>query len=340
MQADIKYISIPLQKEIHQYEIIANSDNSFILKDKESYDKLLNSIKIYLQKELPTSSTLSENLEKIEETHDKEDQEFIELENIEKSIDKADQELIEQASDKTSFKKAKNPRKKNRKKSKLVDVTNNENQKEKTESTQNTQSTIESHNPWIRVNQQNGVYYGQVKGKEKHGEGKLIKKIGGYEEIWEGQWKNDELHGKAYFKSNQEEYTGHFSQGLYNGYGEIEYASGATYKGEFCQGKFHGFGEYIDEQFWYKGGFRMGTKHGKGEFKNEKGDFYNGKFLQGKKHGFGEMKYINGMSYKGDWEDDVRQGIGETVYKGGRKLAGKWAEDMFVGDFVEEGLVI
>ena len=59
-----------------------------------------------------------------------------------------------------------------------------------------------------------------------------------------GSWINGHVHGKGTYKDPKTfEYDGHWRNGLFNGWGEIEdFDDGMKYKGQFKENKRHGLG--------------------------------------------------------------------------------------------------
>lgn len=166
-----------------------------------------------------------------------------------------------------------------------------------------------------------------------------------------GEGLTDE-EGRTYVINQEDEegniYTGFVKDGLYDGFGKIEYTTGTIYTGIFKDGQWNGTGYinwdsgciYIGEtqeslmwgigyMLWtmgdyYVGEWSKGNPNGWGmkgymvdatAEKNEaRYNYYFGTMKNNYKIGFGMMRYYFGDFYIGDWAADCRQGQGEVYW--------------------------
>ena len=138
-----------------------------------------------------------------------------------------------------------------------------------------------------------------------------------------------------------------------NGYGTIQFSSGARYEGSFLGGKYNGYGIYS----WptgeiYAGQWKNDKRHGEGtrylpngeygtcvyqddELKSgfanwtyTNGDIYYGVLSSDfSRVGYGEYSFTSGGNYKGSWKNNVREGLGTMTYTNGDVYVGEWSDD-------------
>ena len=99
----------------------------------------------------------------------------------------------------------------------------------------------------------------KVKGvRLRHGKGKYTDGA----ECYEGDWKNDALHGTdcVVTLAGGAEYQGNMQSHMYHGVGRYVWSDGATYEGGWADNKMHGEGTYTgpDGVKW-TGTFRNGS---------------------------------------------------------------------------------
>lgn len=114
-----------------------------------------------------------------------------------------------------------------------------------------------------------------------------------------------------YSEDNSTVYSGEWSLGLREGYGQMKYSSGNTYEGEWCLDKKCGRGV-------------MNWRHSD--------ELYTGDWMDDHPHGFGEHIWggrdhkIAGKQvcniYRGDWHYGARQGQGTFFYANGSQYSG------------------
>ena len=118
-------------------------------------------------------------------------------------------------------------------------------------------------------------------------------------------------------------YTGQFQDGMYHGWGRMEWHSGDTYEGEWQFGVRTGVGimTWADEAV-YSGDFVNGTYHGRGCLQMTDGSVYTGSFVNGQFTGYGQKTWPDGSMYIGDFVNGTYHGRGclqrtdGTVYSG------------------------
>ncbi|MBC9249247.1 peptidase C13 [Pseudomonas alcaligenes] len=116
-------------------------------------------------------------------------------------------------------------------------------------------------------------------------------------------------------------YAGGFKDGLQEGRGEWHSADGSHYAGEFHQGLFadHGKLTYSDGS-WYEGQFKLGRMDGEGHLQ-QNGLEYRGEFRKDRYHGQGTLKWGDGSSYQGHFvrgepDGEGMRSDGEQRYSG------------------------
>jgi hypothetical protein len=113
--------------------------------------------------------------------------------------------------------------------------------------------------------------------------------------------------------SKGNKYIGEFRDGIFNGYGTLDYIGGDKYLGEFKDGNFNGQGTYA---------FADGGKY-VGEFKDDKF------------HGQGTITFKDGHKYIGDHKDNKRDGQGVYSRPDGSSALGEWKNNLPNGRFIE-----
>ena len=123
--------------------------------------------------------------------------------------------------------------------------------------------------------------------------------------MYEGAFTNGDFNGKGNIQwIDGDRYIGDFINGQRTGKGTYKFTSGTTHKGDFLKNEFTGSGviEYGDGSL-YKGEVLEGLEHGFGKLIYANGDIYEGQFDEGYMHGKGKMVYANGDIYDGLWKD-------------------------------------
>src|SRR5690606_13006668 len=138
--------------------------------------------------------------------------------------------------------------------------------------------------------------------------GKIIYSNG---DIYEGEFKNNLIHGRGIFKwDNGDIYEGDFKRGKKDGKGEFLWINGDSYRGDFKDDKREGIGVFKSRlnNIEYSGEFKDNKFHGKGKFK-QNDSFYYGSFANGVRHGYG---------YSFDLKNDI---VYKEKYENGRLLS-------------------
>ncbi|CAK60192.1 unnamed protein product (macronuclear) [Paramecium tetraurelia] len=145
-------------------------------------------------------------------------------------------------------------------------------------------------------------------------------------------------------------YSGQWSRGMQNGYGQMMKSDRTYFEGTWAQGQFLMGGilfsngdffvsKQIDFQYQigtatngekvfkngitYDGEVQYGIPHGKGQEKHENEIIYVGNYLDGKKHGQGSLHYQDGSSYEGEHQHGLVTGKGTFRYSDGTYYSGQ-----------------
>lgn len=142
------------------------------------------------------------------------------------------------------------------------------------------------------------------------------------------------LNGRGLLRwTNGDEYTGNFSNGLFDGQGRYTSPDLYTHVGEYRNGRAHGFGvvTYVTGDK-YEGDFVNGDIEGEGTWKSDDGSLYSGMLRRGGvRHGKGEFSLPNGDEYRGEFKDGMMHGVGRYTTADGDIYEGDFVEDSFTG---------
>lgn len=146
-------------------------------------------------------------------------------------------------------------------------------------------------------------------------------------EDFEAAREMNQFTGVGELRSGDAVYSGMLVDGVYHGWGQLQWPDGSQYAGEWVQGDFHGEGVYR----WasgstYAGSFVEGARTGFGAYRWANGDRYVGDFINGKRHGRGAYFWTTGGIYVGDHTDSLRTGQGVSIAADGT---------VYTGDFVD-----
>lgn len=113
-------------------------------------------------------------------------------------------------------------------------------------------------------------------------------------------------------RENLVSYDGEWHQGIWHGYGSLQFQSRDCYVGEFRNGSREGTGTYLwNDGSQYEGRFEQDARTGKGCFTWADGNFYKGDFVSGKREGLGQYTFVkSGDMYSGHWKDGHYYGFG------------------------------
>ncbi|WP_206668774.1 MORN repeat-containing protein [Lacisediminimonas profundi] len=116
-------------------------------------------------------------------------------------------------------------------------------------------------------------YKGELLNGKRHGRGTMMfDHPDGGQELYVGEWRDDQKHGQAVLQVRDYTYSGQFENGVRQGKGAETFADGTTFEGEFVNGKRHGFGM----------------------MRYANGVVHEGNWAEGQFHGFGLRAYANG----------------------------------------------
>ena len=111
-------------------------------------------------------------------------------------------------------------------------------------------------------------------------------KMGNNGDTYEGEWKNDVVHGQGtYTFANGEKYVGNFKDGKRHGQGTYTFASGEKYVGNYKDGKRHGQGtNTFASGDKYVGNYKDDLRHGQGTYtwsdgRRETGFYMNNEYI-------------------------------------------------------------
>jgi hypothetical protein len=92
-----------------------------------------------------------------------------------------------------------------------------------------------------------------------------------------------------------------------HGYGEFQFASGASYQG-----------------MW-----REDNRHGQGKYRLMNGEIYEGEYKNDMREGEGSYLFRSGARYEGSWRKHLKNGLGKLYSPHGNQLVydGDWVED-------------
>ena len=153
-------------------------------------------------------------------------------------------------------------------------------------------------------------FMGEIQNGKRQGKGKILFPDGGY---YEGEFKDDNYHGKGTLLVKEYKYTGEFEEGKKKGKGKIEYfnPSKKIYEGSFIDDVQCGYGKELSEDgTYYEGFFANGKKDNKGKLILPNGNVYTGEFNDDVIEGNGEFKWSALKYYKGEWKDNCIDGFG------------------------------
>ena len=137
--------------------------------------------------------------------------------------------------------------------------------------------------------------------------------------------------------SKIEYFTGTLKNGLYEGYGVLQFKNDERYEGHFHKGEYHGEGEWIaaansrNPGSSYKGTWNMGKRDGEG-VDIQGCQVISGRFLNDKPHGYAEVILPNGDQYVGFFEHGKKEGQGAYTFKSGRIDKGLYKNNRFLGE--------
>jgi len=215
--------------------------------------------------------------------------------------------------------------------------------------TSNTTTSL-NENQTKTIEYSDGVFWGQVVGDKREGQGTFYYYEG---HLYEGNYSNDLKNGfGTFYFSNGDRYEGNWVNDKRNGQGTYFFNNGDRFVGTFADGKktengtysysvdkkgcvsgdcTNGFGKKIFTNAVYEGNFKNGKENGQGKMIWPNKTYYEGSWQDGQKHGKGKQFWYYGDSYDGDWVNGKRTGNG--IYVWGR---GKSEGNKYEGAFYED----
>ena len=147
----------------------------------------------------------------------------------------------------------------------------------------------------------------------------------------------------AYNQEDRLSYNGDWSEGLFQGQGELLYYGGKI-TGQFSGGNLNGEGKAVFKDYTYTGNFKNGTPEGKGKIVTPDYD-YNGDVVFWSPNGYGKKVFKKQFQddgndglifnqlpyYLGNFKDGLMSGKGTLHYRNGDSLNGNWNNDLFTG---------
>ena len=162
------------------------------------------------------------------------------------------------------------------------------------------------HGMGVRTGADGSKEEGQFARGGLHGAGERKDAFGN---VWRGSFADGKQEGEGSCEVEGAKYVGSFSNGLYDGTGEMRYPDGTSYSGGWAKGKAEGSGrrDYLDSSK-YDGMWLDGKRHGKGVlFKPAPLHDVDGKSLK---------------EYDGEWFEDEMVGEAHLTYYSGETYEG------------------
>ena len=162
---------------------------------------------------------------------------------------------------------------------------------------------------------------------------------------YSGLWTDGKQHGRGTCTwPDGKTYIGLFRKGFFQGKGKLcvphmidnERRRMEIYEGQFEEGLFHGFGvlNYANEDH-YEGEWYKGQRQGHGKFvitRDNQYSMYIGEWSNGKRNGFGVENATDAeKSYHGMWKDDIREGQGFTITTGDLYCSCRFKDNVLAG---------
>lgn len=150
--------------------------------------------------------------------------------------------------------------------------------------------------------------------------------------IYQGDLKDGQLHGQGKLTwANGDYYEGQFADGLFSGQGVLVSTNGLRFEGEFKAGRFHGKGKLETDNFSYEGEFVADRMEGHGKLIHGEME-YEGAFVNDKRQGKGRQRFPNKDRYEGDFANDSPNGQGVFRLASGGVYKGSVKDGRFHGE--------
>lgn len=176
----------------------------------------------------------------------------------------------------------------------------------------------------------NVTYRGETKDGVPCGYGRYVSDIDSL--TYEGMWADGEYCGYGTRQHQDTTYYGMFANGMPEGEGVMHYPDGSRYSGGWTAGKRQGYGELTDATGReYAGEWRADSLF-HGECRDGAGR-YRGSFNRRMEaHGTGEFVKSDGHYYAGEWNEGLRNGFGFAVAPHEVLKCGVWKNGAFKGE--------
>lgn len=169
-------------------------------------------------------------------------------------------------------------------------------------------------------------YVGEIENWLRHGAGKLTTVCSrtGFTSVYEGNWANNNLHGK-----------GTKTRTHPNGTDVVE-----SFEGDWVNGQRHGAGKStsvnnLGMTIVQEGNWANGNLHGHAKItttrQNGNVDTFEGEHVNGEKHGKGTGTFHNGDRFVGEYRNNRRDGQGTYTMADGTSITGLWVNGRRVG---------
>lgn len=151
----------------------------------------------------------------------------------------------------------------------------------------------------------------------------------GGSEIMIGRWEEGKLvETNATIETNVGRYSGQLVDDMPNGYGIMDYSSGANYEGEWKNSKWEGDGVLTTPFFKYSGEWSNGLPDGIGLIQFADSTYFEGNWTDGRRDGYGDCLFVNKDYYSGEWSEDLPNGEGTYYYADGSEYYGTWEDGL------------
>ena len=172
--------------------------------------------------------------------------------------------------------------------------------------------------------------------------------------VFKGTWKNLRKHGESCQETSLHKYFyfGGFVDGLWSGFGTVNYFPPLNYKyeGNFLKGQRKGQGclHYFGHEKIEKiEGLFLNDDELEGKIHYHNQEVYKGSIKDSKKDGKGILNFVQHckyMRYDGDWKNDLMHGEGSMYFMNGQKYTGELFEGAITGkgtlETLREGIIL
>ena len=140
-------------------------------------------------------------------------------------------------------------------------------------------------------------------------------------------------HGSMAYSDDGLTYDGEWYEGVWEGYGKIEFAKNDYYAGDFKNGLFEGHGVRAwNDGSSYEGWWEGGKRSGQGTLKRPDGNVFDGTWENDSMEGEGRRTLVDIDEYVGQFVGGVQQGACKYRDRYGREHEGHWVTNHDLGD--------